>query len=307
MLLDDLITALGDEKESLTGILLKTKVFLHQIGKKELAEWAQHELNGYPDASALPDYRQLPAQVKANVVSIAWRYTAHPLPTSHLSEEIKERFISGSITQPISVIEEWSDGEGGSIQRPIPMELNGLLGKKLQTGVHIEQAWAETPLADAKNILTQVRSRLLDFLLELRDSVGDADKPDEVKERADALDTSGMFNNAIFRGNTTILVGNQSSISATQANTSSDMAAEVRDLISQIRAALPTASLPEPIRERALKGVVELEAAIDGDQPDPSRLRQGLTFMQKTLEGAAGNLLASGALALIAKILSGGG
>jgi hypothetical protein len=45
MLLDDLITALGDEKESLTGILLKTKVFLHQIGKKELAEWAQHELN----------------------------------------------------------------------------------------------------------------------------------------------------------------------------------------------------------------------------------------------------------------------
>lgn len=306
MTLDDLITALSDEKESLTGILLKTKVFLHQIGKKELAEWAQHELSGYPDASTLPDYRQLPAHVKANVVSIAWRYTAHPLPTNHLTYQVREEFINANITKPIAVIEQWAAGESGSLERQIPMELNGLLGQKLEAGVHVERAWAETPLADVRNILTQVRSRLLDFLLELRDSVGDADKPDEVKRKAREVDTSGMFNNAIFGPNTTIVVGNQSSVEATQVNGSPDMAAEVRDLINLLRTALPTASLPDAVREKTELGLVQLQEEVDAKQPDPNRLRNGLAFIKETLEGAAGNLVATGALALIAKVLAGG-
>lgn len=187
------------------------------------------------------------------------------------------------------------------------MELNGLLGQKLQAGVHIERAWAETPLADVRNILTQVRSRLLDFLLELRDSVGDADKPDEVRQRASEVDTSGMFNNAIFGPNTTIVVGNNSNIEATQINSTADMVAEVRNLISQLHSALPTSSLPEAIRANAELGLVQLQGEVDAEQPDASRLRSGLSFMRETLEGAAGNLLATGALAMIAKIMAGGG
>jgi hypothetical protein len=306
MLLDDLITALSDEKESLTGILLKTKVFLHQIGKRDLADWAKHELNGYPDAASLPDYRRLPAQVRANVVSVAWRYSAHPLPTSHLTEEIRERFINGAFTQPVSVIEDWAAGEGGSIQRPIPLELNGLLGKTLERGIHVEQAWAETPLADVKNILSQVRSRLLDFLLDLRDTVGDVSEPDDVKERVRSVDANGMFQSAIFGPNTTILIGDQSTISASQFNSVSGMAAGVRDLISQLRPALLSASLPNAIRDQAELSLTELEAAVEANQPDTSRMRDGLMFLQKTFEGAAGNLLASGAIALITKLLAGG-
>ena len=33
--------AFSDEKASLNEILLKAKVFLHEIGKKELAEWVK--------------------------------------------------------------------------------------------------------------------------------------------------------------------------------------------------------------------------------------------------------------------------
>lgn len=307
MLLDDIITALSDERESLSGILLKTKVFLHQIGKKDLAGWANHELNGYPDDASLPDYRRLPSHVKANVVSIAWRYSSHPLPTAHLPDDIKERFLSGTITKPISVIEDWCAKDTGSIQRPIPMELNGLLGEKLEDGVHVEQAWSETPLSDVKNILAQVRSRLLDFLLELKDTVGDVQKPEEVKDRVSGVDTSGMFQSAIFGPNTTILIGDQSTITSTQISNATDMAAGVRDLVSQLRAAIPSASLPLAVRQQAEAQLVELEAAADCEQPDVSRMRQGLTFLQKALEGAAGNLIASGAISAITGLLAGGG
>lgn len=48
MLLDEIIALLGDQNARLSDALLKTKILLHQIGKKELAEWVNHELNGYP-------------------------------------------------------------------------------------------------------------------------------------------------------------------------------------------------------------------------------------------------------------------
>jgi hypothetical protein len=63
MLANDIIAVLSDESSSLTDALLKTKVFLHEIGKKELAEWVNHELNGYPDGTELPFYRILQSRV----------------------------------------------------------------------------------------------------------------------------------------------------------------------------------------------------------------------------------------------------
>jgi hypothetical protein len=39
MLLDEIIELLSSEQHSLTEALLKTKVLLHQIGKKDLAGW----------------------------------------------------------------------------------------------------------------------------------------------------------------------------------------------------------------------------------------------------------------------------
>ena len=45
MLLDEIIEILSQEKASLTDALLKTKILLHQIGKKELVEWVNNVHN----------------------------------------------------------------------------------------------------------------------------------------------------------------------------------------------------------------------------------------------------------------------
>ncbi len=87
------------------------------------------------------------------------------------------------------------------------MELNGLLGKPLGNGFRIEQAWCEINVAEMKAILVQVRSRLLDFLLELKELIGDAATETEVKQKIAKANPTSMFNNAIFGANTTIVVG----------------------------------------------------------------------------------------------------
>jgi hypothetical protein len=216
-LADEIIDALSTEKSSLTEALLKTKILLHKIGHKELVEWVNHELNGYPDPNNLPSYRILPAQVLANAASIAYQFTAHPIPIAHLTPKQRKDLEESRMSQSLAVLEKLVAKDEGHLQAPIPMEFNGLLGQKLVKGVKIQRAWCQISMADVSNIFIQVRSRLLDFLLELNSKLpGELDE-NELKKRSNAIDASGLFKNAIFGDNTTIVVGssNTQSVSNT--------------------------------------------------------------------------------------------
>jgi hypothetical protein len=211
MLLNEIIDLLSDERSSLTAALLKTKVLLHQMGKKELADWINHELNGYPGKAMLPEYRKLPALVMGNVSNIVSRVSSHPIPTWHLPQNMRADFETAHLDQSLSILEDFVAQEGSHIDRQLPMELNGVLNKGLSNDFKVERAWCQTATHDVKGILFQVRSRLLDFILEMKDKVGDVSDGEELKKKASSFDAAGLFNNAIFGSNTTILVGHHNS------------------------------------------------------------------------------------------------
>jgi hypothetical protein len=210
-LLDEIIGLLSSESASLTEALLKTKVLLHTIGRRELVEWVNYELNGYPEAETLPPYRTLRGQILANVNNAAWRAPAHPLPLGHLNDQQRENFETVPMHQSLAVLEKLVDGstKGGELHFDLPLEANGFLGKNLGSGFRIERAWIRLPKTEVTGILIQVRSRLLDFVLGLKEKL-DGDLSDqEAKTRIGEFDASRMFNSAIFGDNTTIVVGNQ--------------------------------------------------------------------------------------------------
>jgi hypothetical protein len=119
--------------------------------------------------------------------------------------------------QALVVLQSFSEGEG-SLQLHIPMESYGLLGKGLGNGFQIESAWSEVSKDSVLQILTQVRSRLLDFILELDDQFPSELNEEQVKSRIDTIDTEGIFNNAIFGNNTTIVVGSGNNQSVNNLN-----------------------------------------------------------------------------------------
>jgi hypothetical protein len=170
-----------------------------------------HELNGYPRDGELPDYRILPAQVLANMASIVYQIKSHPIPLGHLEQEQRESLKTAKIYQSLSVLEKLVEKEGGSLQIPIPMELNWILGKDIDNGFMIQRAWSSIEQADVVGIFVQVRSRLLDFVLELKDQLGDDVTDQEIKQRTDSIDAPGLFKNAIFGDNATIVVGSHNS------------------------------------------------------------------------------------------------
>jgi AbiTii len=207
MLANDIIALLSNESSSLSDALLKTKVFLHEIGKKELAEWVNHELNGYPDGTELPSYRILESRVMGDLMSSGWSASGQALPIQHLEPAYREKLEKSEMRESLALIEQIASKKQGSIRRHFPPEANAQLGSNLSKGWHVYVAWCEIGTLTVQNILVQVRSRLLDFMLELKGSVEKIGNGEINKANTAVVDAKAMFNSAIFGHNTTIILG----------------------------------------------------------------------------------------------------
>ena len=230
-LADDIVDILSSTEGVLSDALIKTKVLLHQIGHKELVPWVNKELNGYDDIEELPEYRIVSAEVLVNASNGAYDVSSHPVPLGHLDDEFRNTIERGRMPQSLTVIETFSKSEG-NLTSSIPMENNGLLGQGLANGYVVQRAWSVIPNTSASNILMQVRSRLLDFVLELSSELSDVNSPNEAKQKASQFDTANLFNNTIFGDNTTIVVGSENTQTVTNQITKSDFSA-LRDTLTE--------------------------------------------------------------------------
>jgi hypothetical protein len=97
---------------------------------------------------------------------------------------------------------------GKSVQTNPTTSYNGIFGKGLSNGFMIQRAWRSISKPNVAQVFVQVRSRLLDFVLELKEQIGNDVSEQEIKHLGGSIDASSLFNNAIFGNNTTIVVGN---------------------------------------------------------------------------------------------------
>ena len=205
----EIIGLLSDERSSLSDVLLKTKIFLHEIGKKDLVTWVDFELSGYPEAVPLPDYRILELRVMGNLMSSGWKADAQPLPIQHLENSYREKIEKAEMREPIRLVEELASKKQGSVRRIFPPEAYNQLGSNVGPGWEVVSAWCDISVLLIKDILVQVRSKLLDFLLELQDTVTQRGETDITKANTSMIDVSAMFNRAIFGDNAVIIVGDK--------------------------------------------------------------------------------------------------
>lgn len=256
-LINEIIDILSSDTGKLSDALIKTKVLLHKIGHKELVPWVNSELNGYPDRNSVPEYRILPAQVLVNASNGAYRVTSHHIPMGHLEDEHRKAIETARMDQSLAVLEKFTEKDSGSLQAHIPMESYGILGKGLGNYYQIESAWSEISHTSVLQILIQVRSRLLDFVLELNDQFPSELNDDQVKERIGSVDTENLFNNAIFGDNTTIVVGSSNSQNVSNVSIKGDF--------SVLRETLQKNGVSESDIS-SLKGAIETDSSVINEE-----------------------------------------
>jgi hypothetical protein len=285
MLLDDIIAILSDENGSLNGALLKTKVLLHSIGKKDLATWVTNELKGYPDEQSIPEYRIVSAEVRCNTASYTWQQTGVLLPLGHLTEDQRRSFTVSRCVMSISSIEAAANKRLENTQhkliRSLPPEFTHLFDEVTPEGVNILSLWCEFNMIEIAAILTEVRSRLLDFALELRDVVGIETPEADLANKVANVDTAKMFGTSIFGDGNTIIIGSQNVQAITNQKD------DIEGLIGAIgQLGFQQAQLTE-LRE----AVAEDQAA--GKVPDVSEGKTG-TWFGKALKEAGKGVVKAG-------------
>ncbi|UJL38448.1 hypothetical protein [Pantoea agglomerans] len=223
--LQEIINILSSGNEGLTNALIKTKVFLYYTGNKDLAEWVNNEINGYDNADLLPEYRTVPARILIDAHNSAMRYTSFALPLHHLSEEEYEETKISRVMLSISQIEKLTldAGENGKLEQPISIEMAyGKYGKSIDRSYEITRCFKEIQVHSFYGILTQVRSRLLDFLLEYSDKASEITGEESEDEKLKKVDAAPLFTYAIYGDNNVINHGDSNVINSTKHITKND-------------------------------------------------------------------------------------
>jgi AbiTii len=279
-----------DDSVPISNLLRKAKTAAVKLKQNDIADWIEHEMSGYHARADLPEYRKLHASLTFRNPLRGW------CPVIGGEHEVQ---FGNSIAEIFALLE----GGGSVVMGPVPVKVSKRVSQDAGFNVEVKRQISKAALAA---ILEAVRNVIHDWALNL--------------ERAGISGEGISFSqNEAERAQSVVVnihsIGNATGIGAfgDNANIISNQSIDVKGLARQSIAlansldnALPTSGLAEPVQAEVKKLLSEMRKAAKPTKPDESRLRKALTSLQTIMENTAGNLIASGVAAMVARILSGG-
>ena len=152
----------------LATILRKCKILAARLGSEEFAQSITWELDGYPDDQATPPYRRLEAQYYANFIGVGWNADKHPFLWPVLGKEAYEQLHQIEFREGIAKASALI--KGARIDRS---DLGLLVQGKMFPDMNCVGAWVEIGGNEFAQLLSAVKNRILDFVLQI-----EAENPD---------------------------------------------------------------------------------------------------------------------------------
>jgi hypothetical protein len=123
-------------KVSITNLLRKALVVADKLDLKEFKKWIEHELNGYPDISDIPDYRKIKGAVKAMNAVRGW------IPVEFGHDDIEATVATNPFGQSVSQLESVLEERSSAKSISIPMTAVGNKMLNELSGDHREIVFA---------------------------------------------------------------------------------------------------------------------------------------------------------------------
>jgi hypothetical protein len=279
-----------DQNVPVSGLLRRVKLAAAKLGLEKVEEWVDSELKGYDQT--VPPYRI----VKGSPVVLnpyrGW------LPLGGDVESLSRRAIGQSIASLEHLVRKEDDGQ-------LSLPFSDSVTKALND--QNDSPWATYALfvdrSQIVGILDKVRTLVLEWAIELeRAGITGTEfsfRQDEmVKAQEQSLNitigTIGQFTGNLGAGNTS------GAITASDLNLN-----QVREFVDQVRSHaddLERAGVPRETFEQSLAAIQE---ELTRQAPDQGKMRALVTDVRNAVSGAAGNLVASGVLALAGRLLGG--
>lgn len=238
-----------DSSTSLPTLLRKCKVLSSRLGSDEFKRWIDCELSGYPDSNDLPDYRVLDVTSKGHFIGpYGHELRNTDIPTFNIPEEIRETMERCYLTQPVAALEMLVSGSvKDNLEEPWNPNLVAYLGKKIYTSMKCMQAWKVIPRSGVVAAIDAVRTRVLNFVLEIEAQNPSAGEAAPNTNPVPMEKVSQIFTTFIT-GNVQNLAPGSSNVSQTATYTDQTN----QEVLQKLAEAVTSAALPRETVESAL-------------------------------------------------------
>lgn len=247
-----------DSSIDLPTLLRKCKVLAARLGNDDFKRWIENELSGYDSKDDLPEYRILNVNSKGHFggpFGSGIRYA--DIPLSCMPENFRENLAHSYLMQPIAAIASLAASEkSGTLQEPWNPDIVAHYGRGIYERMVCMQAWKVIPSSALVAALDTVRTRVLNFVLEIEaqnPAAGEA----MTNEKPLPQETVQQIFNTYITGNVQNLASGGTNIKQHanwQEGTDQEIFAKLLDAIF-------AANLPKTVQEEVSGAVEELRAS----------------------------------------------
>ncbi|MEH7116880.1 hypothetical protein V7128_05560 [Neobacillus vireti] len=279
---------------NISDLLRKSLVVARKLKIKEFEQWITQEMNGYKVSSRdeIPDYREIVGHIQYFNPYHGWS------PVIIQDERVVDLFERNKVFQPVTEIENLANSDSEFLFMQLPQGIQNILSDYFNETAQFQLMFGKS---QAKQIIDTVRNIILEWSLKLEeDGIMGEGLSFSDKEKQEASKQNYNINN--FYGNASGIQFLQNSPNSTQTMTNGVDVGQIADIIAKVKENINQIGLPEE-QQRVVQSEVEtISAELVSSQPQPSVMKQSLQSIRTMLEGAGGNLAASGLMFLIDKI-----
>ncbi|BBD23998.1 hypothetical protein [Enterococcus faecalis] len=195
-LIKDIATNNISLEEALQRLLLITS----ELDDLDISNWILSELNGYNSEDIIPEYRKnISYRLIYSGINGNFQITNQPLPLHYFSEKIRTCFSDITVKESIKSIE--SIVEKGE---KVGMDLTSLAFDIYEnTGIKCSKIFQEYNKISLEHILSNIKSKLILFLIDLEKQFGNLDNLD-IEENQLTVDkkeaASNSFSEIVYDG-----------------------------------------------------------------------------------------------------------
>ncbi|HET8954080.1 MAG TPA: hypothetical protein VFN18_00305 [Solirubrobacterales bacterium] len=183
-----------DHEIPLATLLRKAMILARRLDYAPVGEWAQRELQGYPDDVDLPPYR---AYRGCHVVGDlngfgGGRMTSQPLQSSVVAEEHRRGLFGFELRDGVPAYEAMVDA-GENVSFPWAMDVVAHYQSSFIQGWGLANARRVLSGGEIRQLLDAIRTRLLSFTLEIESANPDAGEAAGGEEPVPLQEVSSAF------------------------------------------------------------------------------------------------------------------
>jgi hypothetical protein len=266
--------------EPISKIMLKAQAISFSLGLDEFSKWVRLEQNGYQKGDEIPEYRRTRCSAKVNLTQGFKRVTNLDVPIDAIPDKTAREMLSYIyFSEPITELEKLAnDATSDGLLQVIAPAYAYRKAQAIFPMADIDMLWKIVNVTAASGVVEKVKSKMLDFFLQLdqKTQMGvDFDKLEGKQEAKQVLNqtiNAGIYHSGSGDVNVVdSVVGNTASVTMTATDIET-----VKKCISDI---LSSKELEDDIDVQEEIAIIQNE--VKKENPSRKIIKKSLLFLKE--------------------------